>query len=210
MLASLRSMKKIIGSGSGPHLSEAWIRGSWSAPKCHGSATLLKSFISCVRYLVLSLSSWSRSICLYTFFHLFFQKYLITLTQQTLFMMPQLSSCSWFLIFLPKFLLINDGDPWHQLPTPNIHGNLYLATTQKYFVFSRFLGRKVPHPSLPCSPAPGSRRPSQGQQTLRRPHNHRTQGGILLHCNNNEERRLLIKTIIFIEKSYFLRSPSPP
>jgi hypothetical protein len=48
LLASGRSVTKIEGSGSRIliririwiHQSEAWIRGSGSTPKCHGSATL--------------------------------------------------------------------------------------------------------------------------------------------------------------------------
>ncbi len=44
LFASWRSMTKIAGSGSRIrsriHLSEAWILGSGSTPKCHGSATL--------------------------------------------------------------------------------------------------------------------------------------------------------------------------
>ncbi len=34
-------MTKIAGSGSGSISLEAWIRGSGSTPKCHGSATLV-------------------------------------------------------------------------------------------------------------------------------------------------------------------------
>jgi hypothetical protein len=49
-------MTKIAGSGSRIririHLSEAWIRGSGSTPKCHGSGTLLKSWLTFSNFLI--------------------------------------------------------------------------------------------------------------------------------------------------------------
>jgi len=71
LLASWRSMTKIAGSGSRIririHMSEAWIRGSGSTPKCHGSGTLLDTVynVCCVWTLCFSLTSLSKAPRLY-------------------------------------------------------------------------------------------------------------------------------------------------